>query len=274
MALTVGTNLAAMNAFQNLNRTNGSLQDTFARISSGSRIARAADDAAGLAVAENLDATQQGLSQALRNVFDGISTLQTAEGAATEIGDILKRMRSLAVQSSSDTLADQERSFIQEEFGQLFAEIDRIANTTEFNGVKLADGSVPSLSVQVGISDSADDRISINLGDLTTASLFGGTPEVGDAVNARDALDILDGALDQVNAYRSNLGAVQNRLTSAGNNLEVYVQNIASAESVIRDADFAFETAEMTKYQIMQQAGTAVLAQANAISQGAIQLLG
>ena len=276
MALTVNTNLTSMNALGKLNNTNKMLSSTFGRISSGLRINSAADDAAGLAVAENLDAASSSLRQAARNTNDGISTIQTAEGSANEVTNILKRMRELAVQSSSETLADGERAFIQDEFEQLSSEVDRISATTNFNGVNLADGTATEIGVQVGIFDTADDRINIDLGDLraTTLAVDTGNIDLSASSTAQSALTTLDTAIDSINAYRSGYGAVQNRLESSLNNLETYTENIAAAESRIRDADFAYESAEMAKFQTMQQAGIAVLGQANQLSQGALRLLG
>jgi flagellin len=276
MAIVVNSNTTAMNALGHLNRTNRGLTSTFARISSGLRINSASDDGAGLAVAENLEADARSLKQAQRNTHDGISVVQTAEGATNEIGDILKRMRELAVQSSSETLHNNERSYIQDEFEQLTAEVDRIADVTEFNGIALGNNANSQLNVQVGIRNTADDRVAIELGDLRASALKVNTGSVSmsTVTSARSALQTIDTALDSVNSYRSDYGSVQNRLESALNNLETYTENVAGAESRIRDADFAFETAEMSKYNIMQQAGVAILSQANGISQGALRLIG
>ena len=276
MALTVNTNSTAMSALNHLNNTNSALSDTFGRISSGLRINSASDDAAGLAVAENLDAQSRSLRQAARNTNDGISTIQTAEGSTNEVGNILKRMRELAVQSSSETLQDDEREYIQDEFEQLSSEVDRIASTTNFNGVSLSDGSSTQLSVQVGIYDTSNDRITFELGDLRATSLGidTGNVDLSAASSAQSAIDTIDTALDSVNGYRSEFGAAQNRLESSLANLQTYTENISAAESRIRDADFAHETAEMSKYQIMQNAGVAVLGQANSLNQGALRLIG
>ena len=276
MGITVNTNLASMNAITNVNRTNRSLTATLGRISSGSRVLSAADDAAGLGVAENLDADQKSLKVAQRNINDGISVVQTAEGAASEVGNILKRMRELAVQSSSGTLANTERAYIQDEFTALSQEVDRIASVTEFNGVQLADGVLGTIDVQVGIHNTANDRITVTLGDLTAATLGvdAAAMDLSTAAGAQAALGGLDTAIDSVNSYRSNFGAAQNRMESSLQNLEVYTQNLASAESSIRDADFAYETSEMAKSQILQQAGMAVLAQANQMNSGVTRLLG
>jgi flagellin len=276
MALTVNTNTASLNAINNLNQTQRALGGSYQRISSGLRIAKAADDAAGLAVAESLDAQSASGRVAMRNTNDGISVIQTAEGAMDSVGDIISRMRELAVQSSSETLADDERAYIQDEFTQLSSEIDRIASSTQFNGQALTDGTITSLDVQVGVMNTANDRIAITLSDLSAATLGVDTAsaDLSTATGAQAAIDTFDAALDSVSGYRSDLGAVQNRLDSALANMESYVENLESAESQIRDADFAYETAELAKNQILQQAGVSVLAQAKTMNQGALSLLG
>ncbi len=275
MALTVRTNISAMVAADRLGQTNKSLSKTVERISSGLRVVSAADDAAGLGVATNLDTAATSTRQAIRNSNDGISVIQTAEGAADEVTDILQRMRELAVESSSETLADTERGYIQDEFAQLSKEIARIASVTEFNGTQLADGTTTSIDVQVGIQNAASSRISITLGDLTTTTLGVGTADISmDSVTAAQAaIDAIDSALDSVNGYRSDLGAVQNRIDSAINNSETYAESLSSASSQIMDADFATETADMTRLQIMQQAGVAALGQAKAMNQVVVSLL-
>ncbi len=275
MALTVNTNVASLNAITNLNRTQRALAETYSRISSGRRISKAADDAAGLAVAESLLAISSSGRVAIRNTNDGISVIQTAEGAMDTVGDILSRMRELAVQSSSETLADDERGYIQDEFEQLSQEVDRIAAATEFNGRQLTDGSVTSLDVQVGVGSTSNDRIAISLSDLgaTSLSVDTGTLDLSSATLAQGAIDVIDTAIDSVSGYRSQLGAVQNRLDSALSSMEAYVENLESAESSIRDADFAWETAELAKQQILQEAGISVLAQASSISVGVLSLL-
>lgn len=273
MALTVNTNTTAIMSSTNLNRTNRSLQGTLGRISSGSRINKASDDAAGLAVAENLSAENRSVKAAQRNTQDGISVVQTAEGATAEVGEILSRMRELAVQGSSDTLHNDERAYIDEEQLALQDEINRIANVTNFNDTLLADGTVTTLNVQVGVDDSGDDRIAIELGDLTGATLGSDGLSMADSASSQTAITEIDAAIDMVSGYRSAYGAVQNRLESAQRNLETYSENLSVAESGIRDADFAYEAAEMAKYNVMQQAGVAALGQANQINQGAIQLL-
>ena len=276
MALVVNTNTASNNAINNLNKNTRSLSSSFRKISSGLRVSKAADDAAGLAVAENLEAASRSAKVAMRNTNDGISIISTAEGAANEVGSILKRMRELAVQSSSETLDDDERAYIQDEFSELTEEVDRISAVTEFNGLQLADGTDTQLDVQVGVDNSADDRITITLGDLSSSTLGvdTGSVDLSTSGGAQTAIDTIDIAIDSVSSYRSKFGAVENRLNSALNNLENYTENLQAAESQIRDADFAYETAEMSKNQIMQQASTSVLAQAKTVSQGALNLIG
>ena len=275
MALTVNTNTASMNALTNLNRTSRSLGDTFTRISSGLRITKAADDAAGMAVAENLSSAYRSGRVAIRNINDGVSVLQTAEGATNEVVNIVKRMRELAMQSASETLDDDERAYIHDEYTQLVTEVDRIAQSTEFNGTALGDGVLTTLAVQVGINNTANDRIQINVGDLrsTQIGVDASLVDLSTAALAQSSLGALDDAMDVVSGYRSDYGAVQNRLESALRNMETYTENLAAAESQIRDADFAYETAQMAKDQILQQAGVSVLAQANLINQGAVSLL-
>jgi flagellin len=279
MAMVVNSNLSSLNALNNLNSTNKSLSDTFGRISSGLRINKAADDAAGLAVAENLDAGVRSLGMAKRNANDGIAVIQVAEAATNEVANVLKRMRELAVQSSSDTLESTERAYIQTEYTQLESEIDRISDVTEFNGIELTSRTNGSsvLSVQIGMYNTTDDRVSVTMGNLS-AGVSGmgisGTVSLNSATDARAAIDTLDTALNTVNTYRSTYGAVQNRLESSIRSLDTYSENLKAAESQIRDADFAHEAAEMSKQQIMQQAGTAILAQANQINQGAVRLIG
>ena len=273
MALTVNTNTAAINALTHYQNTNRSLNGAFQRISSGLRITKAADDAAGLAVAENLDAHSQSLRQARRNTNDGVSVIQTMEGATNEVANIVKRMRELAVESRSETLNSTERTYVQTEFVALKSEVDRIAKVTEFNGLKLTEATTTT-NVQVGVHNTANDRIAVTGISLSTGGLAIDTHALSTAALAGAAISSLDTALDSLNTQRAKLGSQQNRLSSALNNLEVYTENVESAESHIRDADFAHETAQMAKFQIMAQAGTSVLAQANQINQGALRLLG
>jgi flagellin len=275
MAMSVRTNVASLMAAGNLAQTNKSLSNTLGRISSGLRVNSAADDAAGLGVATNLETAASSTSQAMRNANDGISIIQTAESASNEVVDILQRMRELAVQSSSETLDDDERSYISDEFDELNSEISRIANVTEFNGIDLSDGTTTEVEVQVGIQNDSSSRITVDLGNLTTgtAGLSLSATDLSDVTGAQEAIEDIDAALDTVNGYRSDLGSVQNRLDSAINNSQAYLEALSSAQSAIQDADFAHETSEMTKMQIMQQAGVAALAQAKNMNQSVISLL-
>lgn len=275
MSITVNTNTAANTALNNLSHTSRMLSRSFERISSGLRISHAADDAAGLGVAENLKVAAASAKVAGRNVNDGISMIAVAEGASAEVGSILGRMRELAVQGASETLDDNERAYVQDEYLALSEEVDRIANVTSFNGMQLTDGTVSTLGVQVGINNTANDQVDITVGDLraNTLGVDSASIDMSTASGASTSLTAIDAALDTVSGYRSDYGAVQNRLESSLNNLETFAENTKAAESQIRDADFGYETAEMSKAQILQQAGVAILGQAKNINQGAIQLL-
>ncbi len=275
MAMTVNTNTAANRAMTQLNRAGRALSGSFSRISSGLRISKAADDAAGLGVAENLKVAAKSAKVASRNTADGISMIAVAEGASSEVGNILGRMRELAVQSASDTLGDDERAYVQDEFLALSAEVDRISGVTEFNGKALTDGTTATVGVQVGINATANDQVDITLGDLsaTTLGVDTGAVDLSTATGASSALTVIDDAISLVSGYRSVYGAAENRLNSALNNLETFTENTLAAESQIRDADFGYETAEMSKNQILTQAGTAILAQAKTVNQGALQLI-
>ncbi|MDD5308898.1 MAG: flagellin [Deltaproteobacteria bacterium] len=281
MALVINTNIASINAQRNLGKTQDSLNTSLARLSSGMRITAAKDDAAGLAISEKLRAQIRGLSQAERNANDGISLVQTAEGALNEVSGILIRMRELAVQASTGTLGDTERGYLDDEFGQLKDEIDRIATVTEFNGTKLLDGTASAgVALQVGTQNTADDQISVTVGSMKTDAL-GGTTKLDDATaiidtaaHAQDVLDIIDEAITDVSSQRGSLGAAQNRLSITVNNLASTRENLAAANSRIRDVDVASETVDMTRSQILMQAGVAVLAQANQLPAMALSLLG
>ncbi len=275
MTMAVRTNIASMVAAGQLGRTNSALGTSLNRISSGLRINSAADDSAGLGVATNLETQVGSTRQAIRNANDGISIIQTAEGAADEVTDILQRMRELAVQSSSETLDDDERAYIESEFDELSSEISRIANVTEFNGLALSNNTSTSLDVQVGINNTANDRITITLGDLraTTLGVDSTAVTLSSSSDAQAALTVIDTALDSVNSYRSTFGAVQNRIDSAINNATVNTEALSGARSQIQDTDFATETSNLTRLQIMQQAGVASLAQAKNVNQSVISLL-
>ena len=275
MALTVNTNMAAMAAANTLNNTQGALSNTLARVSSGLRVTKAADDAAGQAVATNLSTQARSGRQAIRNANDGISVIQTAEAASKEVLNILDRMRELAVQSSSETLEDGERAYIDSEFHQLSDEVERIAQSSEFNDIQLSDGTNSNLSVQVGVDASSNSRVDITLGNLTTSNLSVQTTDIDltNASTAQTAITTIDSAIDSVNSIRADYGAVQNRLESSINNMSSYVESLSAAASQIQDADYAHETAEMTRLQVMQQAGVAALGQARGMNQSVLALL-
>jgi flagellin len=273
MAITVKTNVAANGALNELNRTTRALSRNFERISSGLRIARAADDAAGLGVAESLRADAASAKVAARNINDGISIIAVAEGATGEVASILVRLRELAIQSMSETLATTERAYIDDEADQLVSEIARIAAVTEFNGVSLTNGAVTTMDVQVGIQNTANDIITITLGDLTTTTLGVSVLDLSTAATASTGLTLLDTALNIVAQNRSTFGAVENRLNSALNNIETFTESTVAAEARIRDADFGAETAHLAQNQILQQAGVSVLSQAKNINQVALTLL-
>ena len=273
MALRINNNVASVFSQKHLSRSQEKLAGNFGKLSSGLRITKAADDAAGLAVSESMRSDIRSLGVAVRNTNDGISMVQTAESSLAEIGASLSRMRELAVQSSSDVLQSAERVYLNTEFVALRTEINRIADVTEFNGLKLSNGITTSVDVQVGIRDSTNDRITVTLQDADATALGVNATTINTAATAQAALTTLDTAIDSNNLKRANYGSVQNTLTSALHNLESYSENLVAAESRIRDVDFASETADMTRNSIFQQAGVAILAQANTSPQVALQLL-
>jgi flagellin len=275
MSMTVHTNVAAFNAQTNVARAERGLSSSMGRLSSGLRINTAADDAAGLAISEKLRASVRGLAQAQRNANDGVSMLQTAEGALNESSDMLIRMRELAVQAANGTLGAGERSSLNNEFTALRDEIDRIANVTEFNGTKLIDGSLSAgVTFQVGLNASSNDRVTVSVAAATAAQV-GVTSGVtiSTAAAARSTLSVLDTAINAVTSRRGTLGAAQNRLVSTINNLSSSQENLAAANSRIRDADVAAESASLAKSNILMQAGVSMLAQANQLPSLALQLL-
>lgn len=272
MGLRVNTNITSLTAQRNLGSVTGRLQGNFARLSSGLRIATAADDAAGLGISERMRSQIRSYGAAARNAQDGISLVQTAEGALNEASNILGRMRELAVQSANGTLSTADRTTINDEVTALTAELDRIAGSTEFNGVALLDGTTASAAIQVGIG--ATETIDVTLQDTTTATLGVDTVAVDTAANANTAIGLIDTAIDTVNSARGALGASQNRLTSAYTSIQSARENLSSAESRIRDVDVAYETADMTRNSILQQAAVSVLSQANVQPQLALRLLG
>lgn len=274
MALVVNNNIASLNAQRNLGVSSSQLEGSVARLSSGLRITRAADDAAGLGISETLRAQIRSINQAVRNSNDGISLLQIADGGAEGIGNLLGRLRELAEQSASGILGSNERSFLDQEFVALRSEIDRISSVTEFNGVKLLSGTNnDSLSIQIGFRSSANDTLSLSLNDLNTDTLNLVSTNVSTSGNALDALSNIDSAISAVASARANIGSLQNRIDAAVGNLQVAGENITAAESRIRDADIAFESAKFVRNQILVQAGTSILAQANTLPQQALALL-
>lgn len=276
MGLRINTNTASLNAQRNLVDTKLGLDKSLERLSSGYRINRAGDDAAGLAISENLRAQIRGLRQASRNAQDGVSLVQVAEGALNEISSILIRLRELSVQAASDTIGPVERQFLNVEYDQLVSEIDRIADGTEFNGTQLLSGTGSILDFQVGTrNDPNIDRLSFDASkaDANSAALAVNLTSVADKASAQNALSAIDSAIVSVSAMRADFGAIQNRLQSTISNLAVSVENLSAANSRIRDVDVAEETAELTKNNILLNAGTSVLAQANQTSQTALGLL-
>ena len=273
MGLRVNSNTSSINAQRNLVGTTNGLQRSLSRLSSGLRITRAADDAAGLAISERFRADIRSIQQAQRNANDGISLLQIGEGALNEVSSILIRQRELAIQAANGTLGDEERATVNEEFQDLTAEIDRIAAVTQFNGTTiLASGG--DTTFQIGIDNTSNDRSTITSVNAQAAALGTDSASVSSVSGAQNALAVLDSAISQVASLRASFGTVQNRLESAIRSLAVAQENSTAAESRIRDVDFASETAELTRNQVLQQAGISVLAQANVSSQAALNLLG
>jgi flagellin len=276
MGLRIGTNIASMGAQRNLSKNSTEEQKVYNRLASGNRITSAGDDAAGLSISENLKAQVRSLKQAERNANDGISFVQVAEGGLSEVGNILTRLRELSIQASSDTIGDRERGFIDKEYQSLKTEVDRIANTTNFNGTQLLNGSgKDTLEIQVGARNNDADRI-----NFTTKEYDVRTDQLGisgissqSISSARDSIDKLDGAIGKVSGARAGLGAMQNKLQSTTNTLGVATENLTAARSRIADADIAEEATALSQKQILQQAGVAVLAQANSSPQLALKLL-
>jgi flagellin len=273
MGLRINTNTASLAAQRNLTNSTEQLQRSLGRLSSGLRITRASDDAAGLAISERFRAEVRSLQQAQRNALDGISLLQIAEGALNETSGNLIRMRELAIQSANGTLGTGERAALNSEFQGLMTEISRVANVTEFNGTKVLDGTAPTVTFQVGADNTINDQISVTGVDATASGLGVSALAIADVAGAQGALATLDTAINSVSSLRGGFGTAQNRLESTIRSIAVSVENTAAAESRIRDVDVAIETAILTKFQVLQQAGISVLAQANVSSQSALALL-
>jgi flagellin len=278
MGLRIATNVSSLTSQRHLRETRELLDRSLERLSSGYRINRAGDDAAGLAISEKLRAKIRGLVQAQRNSSDGISLIQVAEGGLNEVQNILVRLRELGVQAASDTIGGRERKFLDLEYQSLKEEVDRIANSTEFNGTFLLDGTGGSLDFQVNTGGEnllGVDRISFDAFrlDVNVDKLGLEDANVNNKVDAQRSLSILDRAIEDVSATRAELGAIENRLSSTIRNLGISVENLSAARSRIKDVDIAEETAEMTKHNILMQAGTSVLTQANNIPKLALALL-
>lgn len=276
MGLRISTNVASLNAQKNLAATQRGAERSMARLSSGFRINQASDDAAGLAISEQLKGQIRGLRQAGRNANDGISLVQVAEGGLNEVSNMLIRLRELAVQAASDTIGDTERKFVDVEYQQLKSEMQRISEVTSFNGRDLLNGTGGVIDIQVGThNDAFKDRISFNASAANSSLEALGMQAEGTGTKemAQQSIDAVDKAIISVNAIRANFGAMQNRLTSTTANIAIADENYSAANSRIRDADIAAESSELTRNNILAQAGISVLAQANNASNMALKLL-
>lgn len=277
MALTVNTNIASLNAQRNLTSSQSTMETSLRRLSSGLRVNSAKDDAAGLYSIQRMTADIRGLNQAVRNAQDGISLGQTGESAMDQVQSAMQRIREISVQSANATI--ENRDGLQAEVDQLTQELSRIVATTEFNGTKLLDGTAGTLTFQIGSDGDADQQISVSGVDLTAVTGYAadltatGTVDVSSAATASAAIATMDTAIDSVSTNRATFGAIQNRFESVVVNLTSYSENLSAARSRIQDADFAAETANLTRAQILQQAGVAMLAQANTLPQSALSLL-
>ena len=280
MAISIVTNVSSLNAQRNLGRTQQGLSKSLSRLSSGMRINSAADDAAGLAISEKLKSQVRSMHQAERNANDAVSLLQTAEGSMSEVSGMLARMRELSVQAGNDTVGSAERGFLQNELADLRSEVDRIAEVTEFNGTRLIDGTATNLVFQVGVQNTTNDRIIVSIDDMHTSQIGSGAGsqlnslDVTTITGAQNALDILDDSINDVSAARARVGAYTNRIQVAVQNLGTARENLSAANSRIRDVDVASESAELTKQNILMQAGVSVLAQANQAPSIALSLIG
>lgn len=274
MGLRINTNLGSLIAQRGLLNANQALGTSFRRLSTGLRINTAADDAAGLAISERLRAQIRSLDQASRNSYDGISLVQTAEGALGEVSSILGRLRELAIQSANGTVSNEDKETLDQEFQSLVSEIERISGSTEFNGINLLDGSSSSVAFQVGIGTSAAiNSIAVNLDPALSTSLGLNALDIGSGGNTSLAISQVDSAINQISSLRGSFGAVQSRLSYTINNLSVQSENLTAAESRIRDTDLALETSRLSRAQILQQASLAILAQANSAPKQALNLL-
>lgn len=276
MGLRITTNVSSLNAQRNLRGTQLELARSLAKLSSGYRINQAADDAAGLAISENLKAQIRGLGKASQNALDGISMVQVAEGGLNEVSNMLIRLRELAIQAASDTVGNTERKFVDVEYQQLKNEIQRISEVTSFNGTDLLNGTGGIMDIQIGIhNDAFKDRISFNAGAANSSleALGINAETVASKEQAQVSISAVDDAIVRVNAIRANFGALQNRMQSTISNISIFEENLSAANSRIRDTDVARESAELTKNNILLQAGLSVLQQANNIQNAALKLL-
>jgi flagellin len=274
MGLRVNTNVTSITAQRSLSTVTDRLTGNFRRLSTGLRISSAADDAAGLAISERLRSQVRSLEQARRNASDGISFMQTAEGALNEVSSILIRLRELAIQSSNGSVNGQDKETLDQEFQNLVTEVDRIGRSTEFSGIKLLDGSATSVTFQVGLGTASGiDQLDVTLSPALSTSLSLNSLDIGSGGATSTAITSIDTAINSVSSLRGTLGAVQNRLAITINNLAISTENLTSAESRIRDVDVAYETAQLTRNNILQQASISVLSQANSQPQSALQLL-
>lgn len=277
MGMRISTNVASINSQRTMLSSQREIQKTFAQLSSGSRITKAADDAAGLGISENLKSQIRSVGQASRNANDGISMVQVAEGGLNEVSNILSRMRELGIQSASDTVGDRERGYIDQEVQQLKAEAERIAKTTRFGSTNLLDGTGSTFDIQVGINNNDfEDRIQFDAANLNASNenLEISDMEFGSKEGAQQALEVVDSALAKVASFRANLGALQNRFQSTVENLGVQQENLSAANSRIRDTDVAQATAEAARNNILLQSSASVLSQANSIPNLALKLIG
>lgn len=285
MSMTINTNIISMNAQRNQSTSASSLSTSMQRLSSGLRVNSAKDDAAGLAIAERMNAQSRGMTAAIRNANDGVSMAQTAEGALSKVSDMLQRMRELAVQANNGTNTDSDRASLDEEFGEMAKEIQRVMSGTTFNGKKIVGGDADTITFQIGANTTTgEDTIDVGFTDMTAdasiTTIAGtdvdgtGRATIGDStVDISAVIDGIDDAIDVVNSERAKLGATQSRFDAVISNLQIGVENQSAARGRIMDADFASETANLSRAQVLQQAGTAMVAQANQLPQQVLSLL-
>ncbi len=274
MGIRINTNVSSINTQRHLANSTRNFGKSMEKLSSGMRINRAGDDAAGLAISEGLKSDIRALNQAARNGADGISLIQTAEGSMDEVSNILLRMKELAEQSLNGTLSDTDRGYLHAEYTALTAEIDRISEAGEFNGVKLLNGSGGIINIQVGIGTSSSDTVAIDLGTSRDSATLGVTSGIDTTTNATATMGEIDAAIETVVGARGDFGAIQNRLETSIRNINMTSENLSAANSRIRDVDVAYESSRMTSFQILQQAGVSMLAQANMTTGLAMSLLG